>query len=316
MAQGTDCVCVGLTILDILGRHIDAIPEGNKTTLIQQIRTTPAGTAAGPAVIAAKLGLKTTLVGAIGTDDMGDYLTAMLKKQGVETGYLQRRTELSTAATMLAVNSGGDRPNFHAVGASILLEIDDRTRAHIVGSRFVHWGGAGTLLKLDEGPGADILKEARAKGAVTTCDFIAPSPRTLPALKLLLPHVSYFMPSLEEASEVAGTSTPEETARFYLDLGAGSCVFKWGAKGSLLATSSGVSRIPAFSVEVVDTTGCGDSYCAGFIAALARGFDLERACRFGTAVSALVATGLGSDAGVKNFDDTEKLMETLPVLEA
>jgi len=307
---------VGLTILDILGRHIDVIPEGNKTSMIEQIRTTPAGTAAGPAVIAAKLGLATTLVGAIGTDDMGDYLLGMLKKQGVGTDYIQRRTELSTAATMLAVNSRGDRPNFHAVGATILLEIDEKTRAHIVQGRFVHWGGVGTMLNLDGGAGAEILKEAASNGAVVTCDFIAPGPQTMPALKLVLPHVKYFMPSLDEAQEIAGTSTPEDTARFYLDLGPQACVFKWGAKGSLLATRDSLTRIPAFAVSVVDTTGCGDSYCAGFIAGLARGFDVVKACRFGTAVSALVATGLGSDAGVTGFDDTVKLMESLPVLDA
>lgn len=316
MIQGTDCVCVGLTILDILGRHIDSIPQGNKTSIIEQIRTTPAGTAAGPAVIAAKLGLKTTLVGAIGTDDMGDYLLGMLKKQGVDTAYMQRRAELPTAATMLAVNSKGDRPNFHAIGATILLEIDDKTREHIVHSRFVHWGGVGTMLNLDGGAGADILKQANSNGAVVTCDFIAPGPQTLDALKLVLPHVKYFMPSMDEAAEIAGTVTPEDTAKFYLDLGPEACIFKWGAKGSLLATRSGLTRIPAFSVAVVDTTGCGDSYCAGFIAGLARGFDLEKACRFGTAVSALVATGLGSDAGVQGFDETVKAMETLPVLDA
>ncbi|HDP80688.1 MAG TPA: hypothetical protein ENN21_07590 [Spirochaetes bacterium] len=78
----------------------------------------------------------------------------------------------------------------------------------------------------------------------------------------------------------------------------------------------GLTRIPAFSVKVVDTIGRGDSCCAGFIAALHQGFDPQKACRFGTALSALVATGLGSDAGVKNFDETEKLMKTLTVLEA
>jgi sugar/nucleoside kinase (ribokinase family) len=128
--------------------------------------------------------------------------------------------------------------------------------------------------------------------------------------------VDYFMPSLEESMEVAGTRTPEDTAKYFLDCGAGACIFKWGAKGSLLAAKGSLTRIPAFKVNVVDTTGCGDSYCAGFIAGLAKGWDVEKACRFATAVSALVATGLGSDAGVMDFASTVKAMESLPVLEA
>jgi sugar/nucleoside kinase (ribokinase family) len=312
--MSTELVCIGLTILDILGRHIEKIPEGSKNEIIEQIRLTPAGTAAGAAVIAAKLGIKTVLVGALGNDDMGDFVERVLVKQGVDTSYMQRRSDMPTSATMLTINRTGDRPNFHAIGASILLEIDERTRKCIVNSPFVHLGGVGTLFNLDGQPSAELLKQAKEKGATVTCDFIAPSDRSLPSLEAVLPHVDYFMPSMEEAMEVAGTKTPEDTARFYMKRGAKVCVFKWGANGSLLVTDKEQVRIPAYKVDVVDTTGCGDSYCAGFAAALARGFDLKKACRFATATSALVATGLGSDAGVENFEKTLQAMETLPVL--
>ena len=309
-----DITCVGLTILDILGKAIEAIPEKGKTELIEKIRITPAGTAAGPAVIAAKLGLKTALIGAIGEDAMGQVLEKMLKEQGVNTSLMQKRSDLPTAATILAVNREGERPNFHAVGATILLEIDAARKACITGSRFVHWGGVGTMLNLDGGTGAEILKEAKADGAVVTSDFISPMPETMDALKLVMPHIDYFMPSIDEAMEVAGTKTAEETARFFMDLGAGACIFKMGAQGSMLAHRNGQVRIPAYAVDAYDTTGCGDAYCAGFIAALSRGEDAESACRFASATAALVATGLGSDAGVIDFDQTLKAMETLPVI--
>ena len=315
MSARNDVACVGLTILDILGRPINSIPEGGGTTIIDQIRMTPAGTAAGPVVIAARLGMKASLVGAIGGDDMGMLLESMLKRQGVDTTRLQHRTDLPTAATMLAVNSNGDRPNFHAIGATIMLEIDGPTEEFIVGSRFVHWGGVGTMLTLDGGRGAEILQKARAKGATVTCDFIAPQPGTLDAIKTVLPHVDYFMPSLEEAMAIAGTTTPEDTVRYFLDCGTGACIFKWGAKGSLLATREGLKRIPAFRVDVLDTTGCGDAYCAGFIAALSKGRDVEESSRFATAVSALVATGLGSDAGVSSYEETEKAMRSMKTLD-
>lgn len=315
MKKGTEITCVGLTILDILGLPIEEIPEPGKTSLIQKIRLTPAGTAAGPAIVAAKLGIPTSLIGAVGNDDMGDLLISMLKKQRVDTSHIMRTDALPTSATILAVHENGDRPNFHAPGASLILEINEAARKFIVNSRFVHWGGVGTLLKLDSGPGPEILKEARANGAVISCDFIAPMEQTLNHVKAVLPYVDYFMPSLEEAMEISGTKTPEDTAKFFLDCGAGTCILKWGAKGSLLTAGDKPVRIPAYKVDVVDTTGCGDSYCAGFLAALSKGWDVEKACRFGTATSALVATGLGTDAGVVNFEETEKAMNSLPVLE-
>ncbi len=308
-------VCVGLTILDILGRPIGTIPEGGKTTIIEQIRITPAGTAAGPAVIGARYGMKTALIGAIGMDDMGDILLAMLRKNGVDTGLMQTRSDMPTSATMLAVSPSGERPNFHAIGASVMLELDDTRTQAITGSRFVHWGGVGTMLLLDGDPSANILKTAKANGATITCDFIAPLPQTLDALKKVLPHVDYFMPSMEEAMEVAGTRTPEDTASYFLDAGAGACIFKWGKRGSLFANHDGTTRIPAFEVNALDTTGCGDAYCAGFAAALARGWDMEDACRFATATSALVATGLGSDAGVVGFEETVAAMRKFNILD-
>ncbi len=307
--------CVGLTTLDILGVPIDAIPAGGKTELIQQIRLTPAGTAGGSAVIASKLGLDTALLTAIGQDEQGRCAEQALQAHGVDTSLIQKRDDLPTSTTILTVNSQGERPNFHAVGAAIMVDIDDEARAKIMQGKYLHWAGVGTMFCLDGEKSASILQEARSKGIVTTCDFIAPADHTLAALQAVMPHIDYFMPSLEEAMEVAGTDTPEETAKFYLNLGAGCCIFKWGAKGSFVATRDESFRVPAFKIDVVDTTGCGDSYCAGFIAGLDQGWDLEKACRFGTTVSALVASGLGSDAGVVSFAETLKAMESLEVLD-
>ncbi|MBI4764868.1 MAG: hypothetical protein HY787_09710 [Deltaproteobacteria bacterium] len=126
--------------------------------------------------------------------------------------------------------------------------------------------------------------------------------------------IDYFMPSLEEAREVAGTNNPQETARYFIGLGTGAYILKMGAKGSLLVTREKQIPVPAFAVKAYDTTGCGDAYCGGFIAALAKGRDLEISCRFASATAALVATGLGSDSGVIDFAETEKAMTTLSTL--
>jgi sugar/nucleoside kinase (ribokinase family) len=103
-----------------------------------------------------------------------------------------------------------------------------------------------------------------------------------------------------------------------MDLGAGACIFKRGPNGSFIKTRDTTFRVPAYDVKVSDTTGCGDSYCGGFIAGLALGYDLEEACRLGTAVSGLVATGLGSDAGVVDLETTRAFMataKTRPIVE-
>jgi sugar/nucleoside kinase (ribokinase family) len=78
------------------------------------------------------------------------------------------------------------------------------------------------------------------------------------------------------------------------------------------------TRIPCFKAPIVDSTGCGDAYCAGFIMGLSKGWDLAKAGRLGSAAGGLVIQGLGSDAGIVNLDQTIEFMnsaEELPMNE-
>lgn len=307
-----DFVAVGLTLLDTLGRPIDQLPAPGAVQLIEEIRMTPAGTAAGPAVIAAKLGLRSRLVGAIADDAMGQLLREALLAEGVDVDTLQIIEGSRTSATILAISPDGDRPAMHAPGASLALRLEPPFES-ILRTRFLHLGGVGTMPFADGPPSRQLLEAGRARGVVTTCDLVSPLPGTLAALQHVLPYIDHFMPAAEEAIELSGQKTAEDAARFFLDRGVGTCIFKQGAAGSLLVLQDGMTHIPAYEVETMDTTGCGDSYCAGFVAGLARGFDLEKACRFAAATAALVSTGLGSDAGVESFEGVLEAHETLEV---
>lgn len=97
---------------------------------------------------------------------------------------------------------------------------------------------------------------------------------------------------------------PEAIGRFFPALGVGTCILKDGENGSLIGCDGGPQHTAPWPVEAVDTTGCGDSYCGGFIAALARGLSVKAACDVASAVAALVATGMGSDAGVVDWEQT------------
>ena len=189
-------------------------------------------------------------------------------------------------------------------GASDHLRLGDADYDTVCDAKFLHMGGSGLLQAMDGAPTAALLQAAKARGCITTFDLIAPNESTMEIVAPCLPHVDYFMPSMEEAETLSGQSEPEDIASYFFDRGATTCIFKWGARGSYLATASGAERIPAYRVNVVDTTGCGDAYCAGFIAGLNQGWDTVQACRMGTAASALVATGLGSDAGIETFEKT------------
>lgn len=310
-----DVTVVGLTILDILGRPVERIPDGGDVAFIEEIRLTVAGTAGGTIVDCAKLGLQSMAVGCVGADEKGDFVLDTYRRLGIDCSAMQRTGDAPTSATILNVRPNGDRPALHVRGASDHLIVQPEDYDRVCDARFLHMGGTGLLQMMDGHPTANLLAAAKSCGITVTFDLIAPNAGTLELLKPCLPHVDYFMPSMEEAAQISGMSDPDRIAAFFLELGAGACIFKWGAQGSYYATQAGHRRFPAFRVEVSDTTGCGDAYCAGFIAGLAQGWEPEQACRLGTASSGLVATGLGSDAGIVDLASTIAFMEQAEVLD-
>ncbi|MEZ5667064.1 MAG: sugar kinase [Alphaproteobacteria bacterium] len=305
-----DVAVVGLMILDVLGRPVERIPDGGNVAFIEEIRLTVAGTAGGTVVDCAKLGLRALAVGAVGNDEKGDFVIDTCRRHGIDVSAMQRTDAAPTSATILNVRPNGDRPALHVRGASDHLRVTAEDYDRVCDGPFLHMGGTGLLQMMDGFPTAALLRAAKERGTTVTFDLIAPNAGTFELLKQCLPHVDYFMPSMEEAAFISGLDDPAAIAAFFLDLGASACVFKWGANGSYYVTPAKAEQMPAFKVKVSDTTGCGDAYCAGFIAGLAQGWEPERACRLGTAASALVATGLGSDAGIVDLPSTIAFMDT------
>ena len=121
------------------------------------------------------------------------------------------------------------------------------------------------------------------------------------------------MPSIEEAQALCGLSDHGDTAKFFLDMGVKACVLTLGGEGAYYHDDAGLKfHIPAYDIHVKCTCGCGDAFDAGFAVGLVKGFDPETTVRFAQATSALNATGLGSQAGVKNFEHTLHFMTTTP----
>jgi sugar/nucleoside kinase (ribokinase family) len=295
-----DVVALGAHILDVLGRPVEAIPEGQGGALIEEIRLSPAGAAGGTAVTLAKLGASVLSVGAVGTDDAGRVLVEMLERFGVDCSGLARRDEVQTSSTILPIRPNGDRPALHVIGANGTLSLDDVPWDAIASAGFLHVGGPEFL-----GPenATEILSRARAAGTVTTCDVLADGwPELLDMLAPAMGHVDYLFPNEEQAVALTGAGGWEDAARALLERGVGCVVVTRGASGAAVVTADGVEPVPAFSTDVVDTTGCGDAFVAGFIRGLSLGRGPREAALVGSATASFVATGLGSDAGEFDLD--------------
>jgi sugar/nucleoside kinase (ribokinase family) len=294
MTDGPLFVTLGAHVLDVHAKYVEAIPEGQGGALIEEIRVSPAGAAGGTAITCAKLGARTVTVGCAGKDDLGDLLVTMLGRLGVETDHIARKDGVQTSASVLPIRPNGDRPALHVIGANASWTRDDIPWDVIEQADTLHLGGPEFMHEL----APEMLAFCREHGVRTSADILADGwPELLDMIAPALEHVDWFLPNDDQAMKRTGADDVEAAGRALIDRGVGGCAITCGARGSFVVTGGGAERVPAFQIEVVDTTGCGDAYSAGFMRGQSLGRSPADSARLGSACASLVAQGLGSDAG-------------------
>jgi sugar/nucleoside kinase (ribokinase family) len=296
--------CVGTYIVDVLGRPISELPGEQASAFVEEIRMTPAGTAGGTSVDLARLGASVVAVGAIGRDAIGDFLVGALEAAGVAMVFLVPKDGVQTSATMLPIPPDGSRLAWHVPGANSAFSLDDVPWDVLAECDAVHLGGLTRLPAIDGEPAGRILAHAREHGALTTADCLGVRGEAAAAqIAETLPHVDIFMPNEGEALKVADDPDAASAARRFRELGARCVIVKRGPDGCLIVDDDGERAVPATVAPVVDTTGCGDAFCAAVIAARCAGWPIDDAAELGCAAGTLNLRGLGSDAGARDVGE-------------
>ncbi len=233
----------------------------------------------------------------------------VLTEEGVDVAGLVRKAEHQTSSSVIPVRPSGERPAWHCIGANGAFTLDDLdAAAHL--ADHVHLGGPEFL----GGPAAgELLAAARSAGATTSLDVLAPGdPDMLAWIADALPHTDYLLPNDEQVLGFTGATDLATGARALVDAGAGCVAVTQGARGALVVTRDEVIEVPAYAVDVVDTTGCGDAFSAGFVLGRAQGRSLADSAALGCATAAQVASGLGTDAGAYDLAAVEAFMAATP----
>ena len=299
---------VGVHVLDTHVIGIESIPEGSAGQLVETIRFSPAGTAGGTAVVLSRLGAEVRSFGAVGEDPVAASLLTMLDAEGVDTAGLVRKADQQTSASVIPVRPNGDRPAWHCIGANGAFTVDDLDLSALDGITHLHLGGPEFLGGEAAGK---LLAHARSIGATTSLDILAPGdPDLLAWIADALPHTDYLLPNDEQVLGFTGAATLADGARALVEAGAGCVAVTRGAHGALVVTEDETVEVAAYAVDVVDTTGCGDAFSAGFLRGLSLGRDLRSAAELGCAAAAQVAQGLGTDHGSYTLASVEEFAAT------
>jgi sugar/nucleoside kinase (ribokinase family) len=314
MGSEKPVVCLGILVADLIGRPVRTIPQPGRLALVDEMSLHTGGCACNSGTALARMGVAVELVGKVGADPLGRFLLDELSQRGIGVDGVRADPEVGTSATMVMVDADGERRFIHYIGANARLTLQDVDLEIIRSAGYLHVAGALVLPGMDGQPTARLLEQARAAGVVTLLDTVwDDTGRWMETLAPCLPHLDYFIPSLPEAQALTGLDDPPRIAAALLEHGPRVVGLKMGDQGCLIAeTGCQPFHVPAFQVEVVDATGAGDAFAAGFVAGLWLGRSLPEAARLANAVGALCVMGVGAAGRIGSLPEILHFMETTP----
>ena len=299
MSVKYDLICIGMALMDSLIRGFNPVPVSASGYLASSGTLSAGGEAVNQSSAAAKLGLRTGILCALGKDAAGDLVREALRQSGVDTNLIV--SSEATPVTTMFIHADGTRKsitntahrfNFHPEKyASVLAE----TRAVSLGSLFRAPFDDPEII------GA-VLRAAKQAGGLVLADTKLPNLRvlTLQDLRDSLPMIDFITPNEDEAKYFTGKENPEDMADVFLDLGVRNVIIKLGGKGCFLKNAEKSLLLPAEKVRAIDATGAGDCFAAGFISELLRGESTEHALHFANVCGALCTTAVGAGTALKS----------------
>ena len=292
MSQGNPkVVVVGSFNMDLVvkaGRR----PRKGETLMGEEFGMFIGGKGSNQAIAAARLGADVTMIGRLGTDLFGDTLMAAHAEEGIHTDYVSRDTEVGTGIASILIDPDGDNSIVIVPQANMRLSVEDIERA----SESI--AAADVLLLQLEVPIAASQRAAEIAKSNGATVVLNPAPaQELP--DDFLAQVDILTPNAVETESLSGvkvstSADAERAAKVLLNKGLSAVILTLGERGALLLTSDLTQQVPAYAVEVVDTTAAGDAFCGGLATGLARGETFVDAVAFANAVGALAVTVLGA----------------------
>jgi sugar/nucleoside kinase (ribokinase family) len=250
-----------------------------------------------------RLGLGAAAVGKVGSDAFGEFLLRVVAERGVDGSGIIRDPTVPTSATVVLVDSKGERTFLHTTGASDAVRAGELAES-VFAARALHVAGALVLGELDGRPTTALLAEARARGLHTSLDTVFDASGRWERALGALPHCDLVTPGLAEAERITGEQGAARAARRLHELGARAAAVTLGADGCRVCADDFEGDVPAVAVDAVDGTGAGDAFAAGFLYGRLAGWATEACARFANAAGALATTAIGAFEGVGDLEQT------------
>lgn len=273
-------------------------PKPGETLLGRCAVTGPGGKGANQAVASSRLGAKVQMFGAVGSDADGDAMLTALSLEGVDVSCVARGGA-QTGSAILTVTDDGENSIIVVPGANNLVghhQVEQLEAAIRAGDILV------AQLEVPLTTVADALGIAKGRGARTILNA-APAQD----ITALLPHVDVLVVNETEASLLWGAAIKDvddarRAATDFVREHEVASIITLGGSGAVLADNEGAQFVPAHVVNVVDTTGAGDTFVGALATFLAEGMELSHAVNVAARAGAATCTALGAQASMPDRD--------------
>ncbi len=279
---------VGVAVVDALSGPLECYPEPRVRPQVntQRVMFHPGGGAVNTAATLAHLGVGVAVFTKVGGDPNGRFLRDTLAGYGVDVAGVVLSADNMTPFTFVGVHPGGDRTFIHTPGANLVFCRDDIDETRLFDCRYLLYQDLHVLPRLDGARGAELLAGARGRGIVTLLDECWGLGPDRELFEIMVAQADYVLPSVDELDVMYPREPPGQVAARLRSLGAGVVCVKQGVQGCTVYEDARADRVAAVDTEVVDTTGAGDAFDAGFVAALAAGQQTVEAAQSGARVAA------------------------------
>ena len=297
MTRPYDILTFGDTCVDLILRDDDIVPRfGQAEKTIADYSLVMGGSCTIFAAGAAKLGLKTAVIGRVGDDAFGQLIRDTLDAAGVAARWLLTDSTLKTGLTA-HLTQGDDRAMLTATGSADALTAADVKDEMLASARHLHYGS----LFLQTGLLPDwieILRRAKAQGMTISLDTNwDPTERWRLDLERALPLIDVLLPNEQEALKLSGADTLDEAAR-WLSAQVDTLAIKRGEQGAIAWQGDSMATESVAAAEAGgDGIGAGDSFDAGFLAGWLADLPLDACLEIACACGRATAGAIGGEAG-------------------
>jgi len=299
----------GTLVADLVVGPVRHWPGPGKSADVDYIEIVPGGAVANTGMALARLGIPVSACAAVGDDSLGTIIKDFVGRWATRNAIRVIPTSRTTAS-VVAISNDKDRSFLTAAGAcdQFRFKTEDVEREISSGSRALHIGYAMLLPGLDGEPLKNVMCEASGLGALTSLDVTYYDNRPWPDLLKLMPEIDVFCPSLSEARLITAETDPAKAARALVQAGVRKFVAVTNGEHGVHVevVGEGQDFIPARRVQVINTTGAGDAFIAGVLAAWYHGLPWWSAARIGSLVASLAVT---SHHRYDNLQTLEQLLD-------